>query len=103
LIEKLLLLSRSNKKLLLIIIDAILLITVLFISYSIRLDQWYFPQDDTIRLILFAPVIGIPIFAKLGLYQSVIRFIDLKVLWSLVQAVSLYALIWSFVGFFNAS
>ena len=99
-IEKLLLLSRSNKKLLLIIIDAILLITVLFISYSIRLDQWYFPQDDTIRLILFAPVIGIPIFAKLGLYQSVIRFIDLKVLWSLVQAVSLYALIWGLAGFF---
>ena len=57
-IEKLLLLSRSNKKLLLIIIDTILLITVLFISYSIRLDQWYFPQDDTIRLILFAPVIS---------------------------------------------
>ena len=99
-IEKLLLLSRSNKKLLLIVIDAILLITVLFISYSIRLDQWYFPQDDTIRLILFAPVIGIPIFAKLGLYQSVIRFIDLKVLWSLVQAVSLYALIWGLAGFF---
>ena len=83
-----------------IFIDAILLIAILLISYSIRLDYWYFPKDDTIRLILAAPIIGIPIFVKLGLYQSVIRHIDNKALWSLVQAVSLYAMIWGLVGFF---
>ena len=83
-----------------IFIDAILLIAILLISYSIRLDYWYFPKDDTIRLILAAPIIGIPIFVKLGLYQSVIRYIDLKALWSLVQAVSLYAILWGLVGFF---
>ena len=93
-------LSRFSKKLIIIPIDAILLIAVLLLSYSIRLDYWYFPKDDTIRLILVAPLIGIPIFAKLGLYQSVIRFIDLKALWSLVQAVSLYAILWGLVGFF---
>jgi len=81
-------------------IDSILLITILLVAYSIRLDYWYFPKDDTIRLILAAPIIGIPIFAKIGLYKSVIRHIDLKVLWSVVQAVSLYALIWGLVGFF---
>ena len=83
------------------LIDAILLIAILLISYSIRLDYWYFPKDDTIRLILAAPIIGIPIFVKLGLYQSVIRYIDLKALWSLVQAVSLYAILWGLVGFFT--
>ncbi|MDC1279842.1 polysaccharide biosynthesis protein [Pelagibacteraceae bacterium] len=83
--------------------DCILLIAVLFISYSIRLDYWYYPKDDTIRLILIAPVIGIPIFAKLGLYQSVIRYIDFKTLWTLVQAITLYALIWGLVGFFIQS
>ena len=93
-------LSRKNKKLFMIFIDAILLIAVLLISYSIRLDYWYFPKDDTIRLILAAPIIGIPIFVKLGLYKSVIRYIDLKALWSLVQAVSLYAILWGLVGFF---
>ena len=83
-----------------IFIDAILLIAIILISYSIRLEYWYFPKDDTIRLILAAPIIGIPIFVKLGLYQSVIRYIDLKALWSLVQAVSLYAILWGLVGFF---
>jgi len=80
--------------------DSILLIFVLFASYSIRLNYWYFPDDDTIRLILLAPIIGIPIFSKLALYQSIIRYIDFKFLWSLVQAVSLYALIWGMIGFF---
>ena len=93
-------LSRLSKQLLMIFLDSILLIAILWISYSIRLEYWYFPKDDTIRLILVAPIIGIPIFAKLGLYQSVIRHIDLKTLWTIVQAVSVYALIWGLVGFF---
>jgi FlaA1/EpsC-like NDP-sugar epimerase len=93
-------LPRIFKKLIMIFIDSLLLILVLWAAYSIRLNYWYFPEDDTIRLILVAPIIGIPIFSKLGLYHSVIRHIDLKLLWSLVQAVSLYALIWGMIGFF---
>ena len=93
-------LSRSNKKILMILTDTFLLVGILLASYSIRLEYWYFPEDDTLRLILAAPIIGIPIFAKLGLYQSVIRHFDLKALWFLVQAVSLYAMIWGLVGFF---
>ena len=96
-------LSRINKQLIMMFVDVTLLIFILFISYSIRLEYWYFPTDDTIRLILLAPIIGIPIFAKFDLYKSVIRHIDFKTLWSLVQAVSLYALIWGLVGFFTQS
>ena len=80
-----------------------MLISVLWISYSIRLNYWYFPKDDTIRLILIAPIIGIPIFSKLGLYKLVIRHIDLKSLWLIVQAVSLYAILWGIIGFFIQS
>ena len=94
-------LSRFNKQLVMMLTDSILLIFILFASYSIRLDYWYFPKDDTLRLILAAPIIGIPIFVKLGIYQLVIRHIDLKVLWSLVKAVTLYAIIWGLVGFFS--
>ena len=94
-------LSRYKKQTIMVFVDCILLIGILFASYSIRFDYWYFPKDDTIRLILAAPIIGIPIFAKLGLYQSVIRHIDLKSLWSLLQAVSLYAMIWGLVGFLH--
>ena len=94
-------LSRFNKQLVMMLTDSILLIFILFASYSIRLDYWYFPKDDTLRIILAAPLIGIPIFVKLGIYQLVIRHIDLKVLWSLVKAVTLYAIIWGLVGFLS--
>jgi FlaA1/EpsC-like NDP-sugar epimerase len=94
-------LSRINKQLILVVLDSLLLVAVLWTSYSIRLDYWYIPKDDTVRLILAAPIIGIPIFAKLGLYQSVIRHIDLRLLWPLLQAVTLYAIVWGFIGFFT--
>ena len=87
-------LSRYKKQAIMLIVDCVLLIGILFASYSIRLDYWYFPKDDTLRLILAAPIIGIPIFIKLGMYQLVIRHIDLKALWTLVNSVSLYAIIW---------
>ena len=73
-------LSRFNKQLVMMLTDSVLLIFILFASYSIRLDYWYFPKDDTLRIILAAPLIGIPIFIKLGIYKLVIRHIDLNVL-----------------------
>jgi FlaA1/EpsC-like NDP-sugar epimerase len=93
-------LSRSYKRLILVFIDSILLIFVLWASYSIRLDLWYYPKDDTLRLILAAPIIGIPIFSKLGLYKSVIRHIDFKSLWHILVAVTIYALLWGLLSFF---
>ena len=94
-------LARYKKQTIMVFFDCVLLVGILFASYSIRLDYWYYPKDDTLRLILAAPIIGIPIFIKFGIYQQVIRHIDLKALGSLVQAVSLYALIWGLVGFFS--
>ena len=99
-ISKLSNLPRFSKKLIMMLTDSILLIFVLWASFSIRLDLWYLPKDDTIRLILAAPIIGIPIFAKLGLYKSVVRHIDLKSMWYLFLAVSFYSLIWGFFCFF---
>ena len=93
-------LSRSYKRLILVFIDSILLIFVLWASYSIRLDLWYYPKDDTLRLILAAPIIGLPIFSKLGLYKSVIRHIDFKSLWHILVAVTIYALLWGLLSFF---
>jgi len=92
-------LPRLSKKLIMVFTDSILLIFILWASYSIRLDLWYLPKDDTIRLILIAPIIGIPIFSILGLYKSIIRHIDLKSLGNIFLAVTLYAIIWGLFTF----
>jgi len=66
------------------------------------LGYWYFPQSDLIWVILGSPIIAAPIFVRFGLYHAVIRYIGFKALWAVVQAVSLYALIWGVVGFMMA-
>jgi FlaA1/EpsC-like NDP-sugar epimerase len=96
-------LPRLSKQIIMIFTDSILIILILWASYSIRLDLWYLPKDDTFRLILAAPTIAIPIFSKFGLYKSVVRHIDLKSLWYLFLAVSFYALLWGFFSFFMQS
>ena len=101
-ISWLLSLSRVNKQIIILSIDSVLLVFMLLASFSIRLGYWYFPQSDLIWVVLGAPIIAIPIFVRFGLYHAVIRYIGFKALWVVVQAVSLYALIWGVVGFMMA-
>ena len=95
-------LSRDNKKLIMMLFDSILVIFTVLISFSIRLGYWYFPDSDLVWVIFCTPIIAIPIFVRFGLYSSVIRYIGFKALFSVVQAVSLYALVWGIVCFMVA-
>jgi len=95
-------LSRINKQLIMLLVDSILLVLILLASFSIRLGYWYFPQSDLIWVIFGAPVVASIIFVRFGLYRAVIRYVGFKALWSIVQAVSLYALVWGVIGFMVA-
>lgn len=95
-------LSRLKKQLIMLLADAILLVLILWASFSIRLGYWYLPEPDLLWVIIGAPVIATPIFMHFGLYRSVIRYMSFKDVRSIVQAVSLYALVWGVVGFMVA-
>ena len=101
-INRLLLLSRINKQLIMLFIDSVLLVLILLTSFSIRLGYWYFPEDDLLWVIFGAPIIAVPIFIRFGLYRAIIRYIGFKALWAIVKSVSLYALIWGVIGFMVA-
>jgi FlaA1/EpsC-like NDP-sugar epimerase len=98
LINQLLSLSKNNKRLVLLLVDSVLIVSILLASFSIRLGFWYFPDNGLILVIFGAPIIAIPVFAGFGLYRAVIRYIGLKTLWTVVHAVSLYALLWGIAG-----
>ena len=99
LIRLLLLLSRFNRQLVMLLVDSVLLVLILLSSFSVRLGYWYSPDISLVWLIFCAPIIAIPIFIRFGLYSAVLRYIGLKALWAVVYAVSLYSLIWGLVGF----
>ncbi len=101
-IEKVLNLSRTSKQVIMLVADSILLVIILLASFSVRLGYWYWPEDDLLWSILGAPIIAIPIFIRFGLYRAVIRYINFRALWVVVQAVSLYALVWGLIGFIAA-
>ena len=94
--------SRISKQLIMLLIDSVLLISILLASFSIRLGYWYFPESDLVWVIFGAPVVASIIFVRFGMYRAVIRYIGFKALWAIVQAVSLYALVWGVIGFMVA-
>ena len=96
-LNSLLSLSKINKKIIMIFTDSIILIVVLFVSFYIRFEEIYFPNPLLVWFIYLSPVIAIPIFYFFDLYSEIIRYIDFKSLWRLVNAVSIYALLWAVI------
>ena len=90
-------LSRVVKRLIMLFVDVLLIVTILTLSFSMRLGEWFWPQGDLVYLLFFAPLVAIPIFIKFGLYRAIVRYIGFKALWVIVQAVSLYALVWGVI------
>jgi FlaA1/EpsC-like NDP-sugar epimerase len=85
--------SRYKKSILLIIGDIAFSLLALWSAFSLRLGELYAPKDQIVWLFLIAPFIVIPIFIRFGLYRAILRYIELNALWTMIQAISLYALI----------
>jgi len=95
-------LSRFQKQSIALLLDSIVIVLVLWLAFSIRLGHWYVPSEQLTMMILGAPLLAVPIFIRFGLYHAIIRYIGLKALWTLVKAVSLYALVWGVIAFMSA-
>ena len=87
-------LSRIHKQLILLFVDSVIIVSALVASFSLRLGGFYLPEDELFWLALGAPIIAIPIFVRFGLYRAIVRYIGLRALWAITQAVTLYALLW---------
>ena len=96
-------LSRIKKGLILAIIDSFIVVFVLIVAYYLRLGYFYWPEGNLLLAILGAPLIAIPIFYSFGLYQSIVRYIGPKALFTVIQAVSLYAVFWGLIDYMVVS
>ena len=96
---------RPAKRSILIAADSVLLIGALWLSFSLRLDNWYWPRggvnNPIVLLVLFAPVFAVPVFAHFGLYRAIIRYLGMRAVWSIVKAVMVYAALWGLVVFLS--
>ncbi len=90
-------LSRRKKALILIIADVFFTVLALWSAFSLRWGVLYIPKGDEWYLFAVAPFIAVPIFVRLGLYRAIIRYIEIRALWTIIQATTLYALVFAFV------
>jgi UDP-N-acetylglucosamine 4,6-dehydratase len=93
--EYFLALSRRKKAAILISADIIFSQLALWTAFSLRLGEFYQPSGRIYYAFLAAPIIVIPIFIRLGLYRAIIRYIGIRALWTIVQATTLYALLFA--------
>jgi FlaA1/EpsC-like NDP-sugar epimerase len=86
-----------------LLFDISAVILCLVAAFYIRLGSWSYPAGDTdlILAIFASPLIAIPIFVGFGLYQNVVRYVNFKVLWQIVQASSIYAISWGLLTFMS--
>lgn len=91
---------RFWKRILMITFDTMALVFALWASYAIRLSVWA-PAITNERLFLaiLAPVIAIPVFIRLGLYRSVIRYLPEAAIWTVLKAMLIATMSWVIIIF----
>lgn len=88
-------LPRRYKRLIMVVADVVSLPLALWSAYALRLSDWW-PQyflASAVWLFPLLPIIGLAIFARLGLYRAVVRYIGVKALLAVTQGVLLLALL----------
>ncbi len=90
---KALALSRRQKQWLLVISDILILEACLYFSLAIRSDSLIVVFDHLAYAVFISPILALPIFWKMGLYNAVVRYLGLQAFWAIAQAVALYSVL----------
>ena len=97
-IRRISLLPRKTKQAIILAFDVIFLPVAFWVSIGIRLDVWSVPYDGSSWWLYFLPsVIFVPIFVKMGLYRSVIRYIEQQAIIAMIHAVSAAVVMFSII------
>ncbi|MBS1156632.1 MAG: capsular biosynthesis protein [Proteobacteria bacterium] len=93
--------SRHTKSLIMVAADMVFLPISFWLALGVRLDVWHFPVSTIAWWVYLLPVpISLPIFLKMGLYRSVVRYIEERAILTMLQAVSLSVVLFSAAVFF---
>ena len=88
---------RKSKRIITLLVDFIAVMASLWIALSLRYSALYQPPSEQLWVFLLAPIIAIPIFIKFGLYRAIIRYLGMRAIWTVVQAISLYTVVFAVI------
>ena len=99
-LNKLLYLPRYQKRLVSMLIDSLCLPFALWLALSLRLDLLFVPDGTKVLFVAAITVFSsIFIFARLGLYRAVIRYMSNHAMLAIIMGVSFSALVLAAIGF----
>lgn len=100
--QRLLGLSRMKKRLLQLGVDLLLVWFALWLAFFIRLEgNWlYGPQLAYWLMFALAPLVSLPVFTRMGLYRTVMRYVNSQAIEQTIKAVSLSCLLFAVAVFF---
>lgn len=100
-LDKLLNLPRSFKRFIMVSCDSILIPAALYLSVLLITGNLFsIPSFELIVSVLFATALTVPIFALLGLYHAIVRFMGDKAIIAVLQGGILSALILGIADYF---
>ena len=99
-LKQLLYLPRYQKRLVSILTDSVCLPFAIWLALSLRLDTLYVTNEPAVWAVAIVTVLSsVFVFARLGLYRAVIRYMSNHAMVAIVWGVSLSTLVLSAVGF----
>lgn len=85
--------SRSTKRLVVVVMDIALALLAMWLAFSLRLDVLHRPVGAQWLLYALAPLLAIPIFARMGLYRAIFRYTGFAALTATAKAIGVYGLL----------
>jgi len=87
--------SRMQKRLLILLLDAIMLPVLLWISLSLGKNQFMIPKSEEWYIFILALFIAFPVFINLGLYRAVLRYFRNQTISTILMATLITSLVWA--------
>lgn len=86
--------KRQTKQAIVIAIDIVTIIISVWVSFSLRYEQFHRPDISEIKAYLFAMILALPIFNLAGLYRSVFRYSGFSAMSMVAKTCMLYGVLY---------
>ena len=91
--------DRRLKQACMIACDVVLLAGCAWAAFSVRLGPAFGPTTEQVLFVALAPLVAVPVFVRVGLYRSVIRYLGEQALWAVCKGMVAAAVLWAALAF----
>lgn len=84
---------RPVKQLVVAAFDSVLAVLAMWIAFTLRFDTPHWPRGGQWWVYLVGPLLAVPVFTRLGLYQAIFRYSGLAAMATTAKAIALYSVL----------